>query len=711
MSNTFPAQPQNGQTATLDGTLYYYNSNTNAWYLFTGGAFPTMYGKNQDGALFLNNNGSFYQYQQSTGNWLLVPKCTISTAPADQTTATFNGVTYIYNNVVGDINAQYPVAFVWYVYTAGGNSLNNPNAPGNSTGSRQYNFANILINNSAGYSSTNYLWWQNFSGEWTKIVQVYQCQSDGTWANIWPTTGVVNLTTNANVIVPPGISYVDILLVGGGGGGGQGIQNGHNGAGGGGGGGGVVEEFGLPVQAGQVYQITIGQGGAGADSNSGNAGQSGGNTTIYGPVNGGTPVTYIAYGGAGGSGFYQGNIATQASGGGGYSTRDSPGVAPPGLGGPQGYAGGYGATNNSVDAGGGGGGAGGDGGQAQVGHGGNGGPGYTTYMTGVALTYGGGGGGGVTNGGTGGSGGSGGGGAGGQNATISSSQGYGGGGGGGGAGSDSSVGPNAGNGAQGCVIVNFYSAQDFPVAVEIDSGTGSPVIPTGAEISYGGGGGGGFCFSADTEILMADNTTKKIKDVQIGDQVWNYNKTVVNQVTMIEFAADTDFGFLYSPDNTNKPFATANHPLYINDQLSSLDPGKCLEWYPWLGQTNRIDTIAIAEPTGNTVYNLWVSGDSTYTVNGYGTTSIIGDGGLLRMIVERNIIAVDRASELVVKFANSGPDISQGGYTLNNLFGNWDIEIVNQALIYAFKDDSHRFAQKVVLGIFQLTGKIINLFR
>jgi hypothetical protein len=65
----------------------------------------------------------------------------------------------------------------------------------------------------------------------------------------------------------------------------------------------------------------------------------------------------------------------------------------------------------------------------------------------------------------------------------------------------------------------------------------------------------------------------------------------------------------------------------------------------------------------------------------------------------------------VVKFANSGPDISQGGYTLNNLFGNWDIEIVNQALIYAFKDDSHRFAQKVVLGIFQLTGKIINLFR
>jgi len=587
------------------------------------------------------------------------------------------------------------------------------------------NFANVFVQQSGVQVTANYIHVKQ-SGKWNKVSDVYR-NVNGTWLQIWPTTGVVLFDRDATVTVPPGINYADILVVGGGGGGGQGIQNGHNGAGGGGGGGGVVYEQGIPVTASEKFIITIGKGGAGAASNSGNGGADGGDTSITGCVSG-TPTTYTAHGGTGGSGFngphgpsvttssgccssyttYSPYIGPGGSGGGGYSTRDSPGISPPTPGGAQGYAGGYGATNNSIDAGGGGGGAGGQGGAAAVGVGGSGGVGIQNNITGQCTYYAGGGAGGVTNPGqgTGASGGLGGGGDSGQDATY-----YGGGGGGGGAGSDSSVGPASGNGHDGVVIVNFYSRYNGAVKLETDSGTGKINVPTGSEISYGGGGGGGGCFLEYTLVMMHDGRLVPISEVQIGDLVWNHDQTEINIVTMVERINDLHLGALYSPTPDLEPFATINHPLYIDGKLSSVYPDKISEYYPWLPATEKIMANKIIPAQDQLVYNLWVTGDGTYTVNGYGTTSIIGDGGSMARFVKKGQFTPEIASETVLKVTTAGSDTAAGGQYLNDLAGRLNWPIIDWLFVRGFASDDHPITQKFLMMIFKYTGKVIKYFR
>ena len=722
------------------------------------------------------------------------------------------------------------------------------------------NFANVFVQQSGVQVTANYIHVKQ-SGKWNKVSDVYR-NVNGTWLQIWPTTGVVLFDRDATITVPPGINYATILVIGGGGGGGQGkTAQGHNGAGGGGGGGGVVYEQGIPVTASEKFIITIGKGGAGAASNSGNGGADGGDTSITGCVSG-TPTTYTAHGGTGGSGFngphgpsvttssgccssyttYSPYIGPGGSGGGGYSTRDSPGISPPTPGGAQGYAGGYGATNNSIDAGGGGGGAGGQGGAAAVGVGGSGGVGIQNNITGQCTYYAGGGAGGVTNPGqgTGASGGLGGGGDSGQDATY-----YGGGGGGGGAGSDSSVGPASGNGHDGAVIVNFYSRYNGAVKLETDSGTGKINVPTGREISYTNtcfdpkalvymadgtykmikdivvgdkvvnSKGGvntvigietpvlgtrlmykfnnhwafvseehpllttqgwaafdpdssaveapfkgnlkkitigtelvkfdgtetvasistetqdpdyviynlsldgdhtyiveGFvvhnkddgCFAEDAVVSMADGSFKDIADVQVGDKVYNYNKTSVNQVVYIE-SVYNDTLPMYSPSDEFVPFATLNHPLYIDGVLTTPTADYP---YPWLDVKNTIDAIT-APISHKTVYNLWVTGDHTYVVNGYGTHSIIDDGGFLPELIERNKLTHDEAMQSIRICTSAGIDIMYGSYIFIKLFKKIPALWIKTFFARSLLTES--IAQKFVLSVFKVSGKIANLIK
>lgn len=223
--------------------------------------------------------------------------------------------------------------------------------------------------------------------------------------------------------------------------------------------------------------------------------------------------------------------------------------------------------------------------------------------------------------------------------------------------------------------------------------------------SGGGGGGGGGCFTPDTIVKTIDGD-KKIIDVKVGDKVLNWNGTSYNTVTMIESILDTKLKGLYAPKKGDKCFATINHPLYINGQLSSIDSEKIYEMYPWLGKTVQITPHKVIEAQGKLVYNLWTDGDGTYTVNGYGTTSIIGNGGVLRLCVDRNIITSEHASELIVKFTEYGMDTTYGAYLLNNLFGKLDIKLANMLLVRAFKDDTNPITQKSVLGLFKFVGKI-----
>jgi len=221
----------------------------------------------------------------------------------------------------------------------------------------------------------------------------------------------------------------------------------------------------------------------------------------------------------------------------------------------------------------------------------------------------------------------------------------------------------------------------------------------------------GGCFVGTTLVTMSDGTSKPICDVKIGDRVFNFDGTQINQVLFVEQAIDTSFGFLYSPDHTHAPFATANHPLYINGRLSSLDPEKTHCSYPWLGRTEALETTNTAPAAGSTVYNLWTSGDHTFTVNGYGTTSMVGDGGVLRLMVEQALISNSRASELLISFDGLGKHTVYGLYALSQVLAKIDVKLINKLIAWVFADDSRPVAQKVFYSVARLIGAGICLLK
>jgi hypothetical protein len=221
----------------------------------------------------------------------------------------------------------------------------------------------------------------------------------------------------------------------------------------------------------------------------------------------------------------------------------------------------------------------------------------------------------------------------------------------------------------------------------------------------------GGCFTGETLVTMSDGTTKQIRDVKIGDLVYNYNQTKINCVLFVEKQVDKSFGFLYSPDQQNEPFATANHPLYINGRLSSLAPEQIYNSYPWLGRTELIETTNTLPANGSTVYNLWTDGDHTFTVNGYGTTTVVADGGVLRLMTEQGLISSDRASGLLVSFDGLGKHTVYGLYALSQVLGKADIKLVNKLTAWVFADDSRPVAQKIFYTIARAVGSVICLIK
>jgi hypothetical protein len=221
-----------------------------------------------------------------------------------------------------------------------------------------------------------------------------------------------------------------------------------------------------------------------------------------------------------------------------------------------------------------------------------------------------------------------------------------------------------------------------------------------------GAGGGADCFTADSLVSMADGSSCRIADVKIGDHVVNRNGSGINCVKFIEIAMDTRWGQLYSPNDHMLPFATINHPLYIGDQLCSVDPEECYNMYPWLGKTQKLSTINIEPAKGVTVYNLWVGGDGTYTVNGYGTTSIIGDGSFVTACFEKGYLTVEDVLTQVGYFADHGKYVQYGAVLINKLLKHSNIEWVNKLIARAIKNGN--YSKKIIKLFAQIVGYIAH---
>ena len=195
----------------------------------------------------------------------------------------------------------------------------------------------------------------------------------------------------------------------------------------------------------------------------------------------------------------------------------------------------------------------------------------------------------------------------------------------------------------------------------IGGGIGIGAVGVGAAAAAAAGSG--VCFTADTRIAMANGKTKMIKNVKIGDKVFNHDKSAVNTVKYVEYSVvETEF---YAPEYDLTPFATKDHPLFIDGELQTPYPKETYKLYPWLGMTKAVDTFAMTEPVTSEVFNLWVDGDNTYNVNGYGTTSIIGDGGGIRMNIELDLLTHEQAMAQMRRFVNANRFTSYGAYIYN----------------------------------------------
>lgn len=145
--------------------------------------------------------------------------------------------------------------------------------------------------------------------------------------------GVQVFTNSSTWTCPPGVSRVRYTLIGGGGGGGKAGQqpNGPGHGGGGGGAGGILLGY-VNVNAGTVYNVTVGSGGTAGNSSNGG---SGGATSFsnFATANGGAGGvggTYT-YGGAGTAGTAVAN-ATWATDWGWRRNAASPGYSSSGTG-------------------------------------------------------------------------------------------------------------------------------------------------------------------------------------------------------------------------------------------------------------------------------------------------------------------------------------------------------------------------------------------
>ena len=210
------------------------------------------------------------------------------------------------------------------------------------------------------------------------------------------------------------------------------------------------------------------------------------------------------------------------------------------------------------------------------------------------------------------------------------------------------------------------------------------------------------CFTGDTLVAMADGNTKRIDQIVVGDRVFNWNKTQINTVEFLEISSIVvnPTKMFYSPDEKIAPFATLDHPLYIDGQLTAVDPDHTFELYPWLGQLEQMKFVSTAVVENvHKVYNLWVDNDHTYIVNGFGTTSIIQDAAISIQIGHKHgyIKTHEEAMEYFYRHSD-GRDLRVGSY----LFWSWLVRLAPESV--------HKFFVKTFCNLTVSNQDRINNF-
>ena len=452
--------------------------------------------------------------------------------------------------------------------------------------------------------------------------------------------------------VPAGGIVCDILVVGGGGGGGSRHA-------GGGGAGAVIYLTNQTLSAGS-YSISVGNGGTGKISPSGQ-GTIGGDSS----VSFNSTTIYLAKGGgAGNHGISTGTSNKDGGSGGGA------GLTPSGLAvttnipsGSYGNSGGIGVGGyyEGGYAGGGGGGAGGSGTNAVCVNntnpaiGGKGGDGIQITITGTATFYGGGGGGGVSIlGNVAGQGGAGGGGHGSKGAITATNGTDGTGGGGGGGGFSDPLDGNGGNGGSGIVIIRYYTA-NISIIDNGNVGIGTTPISASSKLEIFGDVNTSGIYRKNNRDVISDTsnyvlTTSNLFVSRIIAEVGNGSNYVSRIATQLNTIIDDTSNYVARSTFIANSVVSSSQWTNISSGIHYTPP-------PSLGITSSppattVGTVASTVPTG-------AIGDYTYMVFTYTTeTAGVGSGQSLYTI---NVPVGSVVCDILVVGGGGGGSGGHGG--------------------------------------------------
>jgi len=130
------------------------------------------------------------------------------------------------------------------------------------------------------------------------------------------------------------------------------------------------------------------------------------------------------------------------------------------------------------------------------------------------------------------------------------------------------------------------------------------------------------------------------------------------------------------------------------------------ELYPWLDVCQKLEDTLVEELKGENVYNLWVTGDGTYNVNGYGTHSIMFDGGFMRNAYDQKIITYKDVLSLMKEFTVKKKEVLHGAFLVNKIFGRVNFPIANKLFAYILLADDGTLRKKLVLILMKVLTKI-----
>ena len=131
--------------------------------------------------------------------------------------------------------------------------------------------------------------------------------------------------------------------------------------------------------------------------------------------------------------------------------------------------------------------------------------------------------------------------------------------------------------------------------------------------------------------------------------------------------------------------------------------------YPWLEYLkceNAPESTVIHSVSDNDLYNLWVTGDGTYNVNGYGTHSIMFDGGWMVNCYKQGLLEHQDVMNMMNYYTDDKREILYGSFLINRLLGRFNVKLLNRLWLYMLCADDSTKRKKLSYLVMKVLQKI-----